>query len=144
MLARAAIGAFCATALISGGVAPVVASNAAHDTGDEDVVKVTVCKKVKDDTDEDKKFKFEAKTDKDSLDFKLADGFCRKFELEFKENKLTVEEDVKKNYDVTFKVRGDIEKVVVSDTKVRVKFDDSEDKPRVRITVVNKKTDDDD
>lgn len=146
MFARTALGAFCATALVAGGVSPTMASDWDKDKN-HDELKVTVCKKVKDrgkdDGDHDKRFDFEAWTDKDETDFRLGDDDCKKFHLDFDDNKFKLEEDWEKDYDVDFKVRGDDEEVKYRKGKLWVKFDDSEDKPHLKITVTNKKDKDD-
>ena len=139
MLVRTALGAFCAMALVTSGLSPAMA----HEADDDDVLKVTVCKKVKDNHDDrrskDKEFDFEAWTDDDEKSFSLEDGDCKKFEFDFDDNKFSLEEDREKGYDVDFRVNGHDEKTTTTKDKVKVVFDDDKDKPRLRIKVINKK-----
>ncbi len=147
MSARTALSILGATALVAGTMSPAVAARG-HD--DNDKVRVTVCKKVKDDdhnhkwSKDDDEFDVDLWTDKDSDDTTLEDRECDRVKLEFKRNKLFLEEDVDEDeWDVDFKVFGDYEKVRERDNKLRVRFDDDEDHPKLVIVIVNEKKDDD-
>ncbi len=149
MFVRTALGIVGASALAAGSMAPAVA----HGDHESDKVKVVVCKKVKDDDNhhnhkwskDDDEFDVDLWTDKDSDDTTLEDRECDRFKLEFKRNKLFLEEDVDEDeWDVDFKVFGDDEKVRERGNKLRVRFDDDEDHPKLVIVIVNEKKDDDD
>jgi hypothetical protein len=155
MLVRSALGAVAGLGLVVGGVASPAAAHGDHgDHGDSDTLRVTVCKKVEENNDHDRRLKgrdkdeeefdFRAKTDEDREKFSLEDGDCEKLKLEFDNNKFVLREHVEDGWDdPEFKVYGDDERSWDDEGKLVVKFDDDEDNPRLWIVVVNSEEDDD-
>ncbi len=136
MLVRSALAAVSGLAVIAGGAAaPAFASGGHDDYGD---LKIKVCKKVRGDSDEE--FSFVAKTDEDRDWFDLEDGYCYRTKLEFDDNKFVLKEDYDDDdwYDPEFRVSGDDERVRYDDGKLVVRFDDDEDRPSLKIVVINK------
>ena len=139
MLVRSALAAVSGLALIAGGaVAPAFATHGDDEDGE---LKIKVCKEVRGDSDEE--FDFVARTDEKKKEFSLEDGDCYKSKLEFDDNKFVLKEKYDDDdwYDPKFRVSGDDERVRYDDGKLVVKFDDDEDKPKLKIVVYNKEKD---
>ena len=153
MLVRSALGAVAGLALVVGGVASPAAAHSWD--SDSDTLRVKVCKKVKEKHHDDERhlkgrghddeeFDFKARTDEDREKFTLEDGDCEKLKLEFDNNKFVLKERVDDGWnDPKFKVSGDEEDSWDDEGKLVVKFDDDEDKPRLKIVVINSEEDDD-
>ena len=146
--ATGAIGAVGIAALLAATMPTAYAGDDDDDKDkDKDKVRVTVCKYVDDDDDrdhryggrgDDDEFDIELWTDEDDDDTTLGDRDCESFKLKYDDNKLWVKEDVDKNdWDVDFKVWGDVDDYKEKKTKVKIKFDDDEDRPHVKVLIIN-------
>lgn len=135
MSARAAVGVFCVSALVAGGLVPATASAKSSRTSDDEV-RVRVCKHY--DGDDDTRFRFRAWTEdnEDSYRFWLRDHRCKRFTLDYDDNFLYLRERNADDYDVEYKVYGDyIWFRDYGDGRLKVKFED--DDPRLWIRVTN-------
>ena len=143
MLVRSALGMFCATALVTAAAAPAVASDRGSDRNIRDTLRVTVCKQVHnrdgghDGRNRDRRFVFDARTDRDHESFRLGDNDCRRFDLRFNDNRFTLDEQRPRGYDVRFRVRGDDQRTRSRDGRLWVQFDDRGFNPRLFIMVIN-------
>jgi hypothetical protein len=135
---------FCATALVTAAAAPAVASDRGSDRS-RDSLRVTVCKQVNNwdrgNNDNgghrDRRFGFDASTDRDNTRFRLGDDECKRFNLRFRDNRFTLEEQNTRGYNVRFRVRGDDERTRSRDGRLWVTFNDRTFSPNLWITVIN-------
>jgi hypothetical protein len=138
MSARTAVGAFCVSALVAGGLVPATAfAKSQPNVENSDEVRVRVCKVVES-GDDDYRFRFRAWTQghEDSYRFWLRDHHCRWFTLDYDRPYLYLWERNSDDYDVRFRVRGDYEWYQrYDDDRLKVKFED--DDPTLRIWVFN-------
>ena len=143
MFARTAVGIVCASALVTAGAAPAMAAQQGRDRN-HDQLKVTVCKHVRDrghdqgGDNHNRKFEFEARTDRDSTDFRLRDHECKSISLDFRRNWFSLEESRNRGSSVDFRVGGDDERSWSRDNQLWVRFDGNhQNRPRLWITVIN-------
>lgn len=150
MFTRRAIGMLGASALVAAAAGAGAPAFAGGGGGDTQELRLTVCKVVKDkDKDKDKnknddkeKFRFVAETDRDDHEFKLRDGECRFIKLEFKRDKLVVEEKDSDKYKVSFKATGaGVDEWRSYKSTVTVDVNEKRKKPPIKIVVTNKKKD---
>jgi len=129
MLVRTALGLLSASAMVAGTVPPAMAG------GGDGELWVRVFKEV---DDGDHEFRIRLWTDEESRRVFLEDGECARVRLDFSDNRLRVREFVDEDdWDVRFRVRGDVEGTREDSTSVRIRFDDERDEPRLRIRVIN-------
>lgn len=171
MRARSAIGAVGAAALVTTGLTPAIAaaSGGGHHSDEVRVVVCKIVKSDhrwhndhnwKNDNNDNNKWKnndnnndnkwrnhdetfgMKVWTDSEKGWTRLGDKQCASFKLDFDRNKVRVKEYVDPDrWDTYFKAYGDVLKSKQLDSKFRVKFDDSEKYPFVKIFVINKKVD---
>jgi hypothetical protein len=142
MSARTAVGVFCVSALVAGGLAPTAALAKGHDKH-SDTLSVSVCKKVKGGDDGDGEFQFKGWTKKEGKKFWLSDDECKQQHFKYDKNVFYLKELNSDGYDVRYNVRGDWKKYSVNDNdRLKVTFEDNGD-PYLRIKVVNKEQKDD-
>jgi hypothetical protein len=140
MLVRTALGAVCASALVAGTMAP--AAFASH-SRPNDELRVKVCKYIYD-GDRHEEFDIDVWTDDDDDDTTLGHRDCDWFRLDYDDNKFYLDEDVdRRDWDTYFRVYGDAYKArAYYGGRLKVWFDDDEDRPYLRINVYNRGDDD--
>lgn len=145
MFARTAVGVVCASALVTAGAAPAMAAQQDWNHG---TLSVTVCKQVRDrghdngGDNRNRRFEFEARTDRDSADFRLRNHECRSISLDFRRNWFSLEEFRNRGSSVDFRVGGDEQRSWSRDNRLWVRFDDNhQNSPHLWIMVINKRGD---
>jgi len=123
---------FCAlgasTLVLGGTTAPASATDGHHN--DDDEVNVRVCVRIDDRNDE---VDITVSTDREDDEATIEDGECKRFRLDFDDNRLEVKADT--NDDVRFRVFGDDVRSRSRDGVLKVTFDDDEDNPFVGVSV---------
>lgn len=144
MLVRSALGMFCATALVTAAAAPAALASDRGNDRSQDNLRVTVCKQVHnrdgngpDRHNRDRRFDFDARTDRDHQSFRLRDNQCERFHLRFNDNRFSLEENNTRGYNVRFRVRGDDRDTRSRDGRLWVRFDDRTFRPSLWIMVIN-------
>lgn len=141
MFAPTAVGIVCASALVTAGAAP---ATAAQQDRNHHALEVTVCKQVRDrghghdGDDRSRRFELQARTDRDSVDFRLRDHECTSFSLDFRRSSFTLEESQTRDDVVDFRAHGDVERSESHDNQLRVRFDTHQGRPRVFVMVTNR------
>jgi hypothetical protein len=150
MSVRSAVGVFCVSTLVAGGLAPA-ASAAGRHGHDSSELSVTVCKRIRDDHGHhgdhhgdhrghrDRDFDFFAKTDSDWDNFTVRAGDCEDLTFSYDDNKFFLKEKDSGDYRVHFRVFGDDEDSWSNGNRLWVRFDDNDD-PYLRIIVINERT----
>lgn len=142
MFARTAVGIVFASALVTAGAAPATAT---PQDRNHHALEVTVCKQVRDHDHgdhRDRRFEFQAHTDRDSADFRLRDHECRSISLDFRRNRFSLEESRNRGDSVEFRVHGDAERTESHDNQLRVRFNDNHrSRPRLFVMVTNRQHD---
>ena len=150
MSVRSAVGVFCVSTLVAGGLAPAASATGGHGNDSSDL-SVTVCKRVRDHHGHhgdhhgdhrghrDRDFRFFASTDQDDDSFSLQAGDCEDLSFSYDDNRFFLKEKDSRGYRVHFRVFGDDEDSWSNGNRLWVRFDDNDD-PYLRIIVINERT----
>jgi len=141
MLVRTAFGVVATSALVAASLSPAYAGGG-HGGGDDNELRVKVCKYISD-GDRHDEFDIKSWTDEDSDRDDFGHRDCYRYTFEYDDNKFWLKEydldDYDDDYDVYFKIRGDVDKArSPRNGKLKVWFDDDKDDPYLRVWVYNR------